>query len=157
MTLRAIAVTLAAVLCASAAERPTLLPAVGYLKPYLDETGAAAIGAALQVPITSRLAVRPEYVQSRQRFYGQRFFVASALWYLAPRESRVAWYLVGGPCVFRREERLIGYHSYQEGLMFGRGLHWRLGKGWIGGPEFRVGSAAIPMLTFSIGRRLGPA
>ena len=157
MIVRTLLLAAGAAFCLAAAEAPTLLAVAGYLKPYLDEEGSTAVGAALHVPITSRLAVRPEYIQSRQRFYGQRFFAVSALWYFAPRDRRVAWYVVGGPCVFRREERFINFHSYQEGLLFGTGLHWRLGKGWIAGPEFRVGSSAIPLLTFSIGRRLGPA
>lgn len=135
---------------------PVLLPVIGYAKPYLDERGSIALGAALQVPVTSKLAVRPEYVQARQRFYGQRFFAVSGLWYLAPKESRVGGYLVAGPCFVRREERTISYRSYVPGVLFGTGLHWRFGKRWIAGPEFRLGTNAFPLLTFSIGGRLGP-
>ena len=150
----AIATLFAAAACCSAAEPPIVAATVGYNKPYLDESGSAAFGAWLELPVTSRFAVRPEYVQSRQRFYGQRFFVASALWYLAPRTARVAPYLIGGGGWIRREERFLSYRSYAAGPLFGVGTQWRFAR-WTAGPEFRVGQTAIPILTFSIGRQLG--
>src|SRR5262245_10186639 len=58
---RCLVVLLAASFC-EAAGPPEIAGHAGYLKPFLDETGGLATGLSLRIPVTRRLAVRPEVV-----------------------------------------------------------------------------------------------
>lgn len=136
----------------SAAE---LTGVAGALRPYLDEPAGAALGAALRIPVSRRVAVRPEYLSSSSKGYTHRLGLGCVTVDLAGPEGRVVPYGSGCAGVARVRETPIDFVFTRRVLVGGAGLRWGGMSRWTGGAEFRAGDTAFPLLTFYAGFRFG--
>ena len=141
--------------CAAAAEPVEITGSIGYYRAFLDEPGELATGAAVRLPLTRRLAVRPEFVASSYADYFHASVLGSITYDVSDPDRPVVAYVSAGGGLLRTRDKRIDY-SYTEGVgLGGVGVRFALGSRWTAGTEFRIGTNAFPLVTFHIGIKVG--
>jgi hypothetical protein len=139
----------------ASAEPVEILGSIGLYRAFLDEPAELAGSIAVRVPITRRLAIRPEFIASSYTDYLHTSIVGSATFDVTNPDRAVVAFVSGGGGWLRTHDKRINY-SYDEGVgLAGVGVRFVVGKIWTAGSEFRLGTNAFPLLTFSVGIRLG--
>jgi len=146
-----------ALLCASAvaADPLELLATTGYHRAYLDEIGGFASGGALRIPLTRRLAIRPEFLVSSEHKYRHFMFLGSATFDFTNPDNHVAGYLAGGAGVLETIEKRFTYTYVSPTFTGGVGVRFSFGNYWTANTEFRLGSDSFPLVTAGVGFRFG--
>jgi hypothetical protein len=140
---------------AFAAEPVEILGSVGYYRAFLDEPAEFAGGVSVRVPITRRLAIRPEFIGSSYTDYLHTSIVGSATFDVTDPDRPMVAFVSGGGGWLRTHDKRINY-SYDESVgLAGAGVRFAIGKIWTAGTEFRLGTNAFPLLTVNVGIRLG--
>lgn len=145
----------AALLLSCAANGAELTGVVGALKPYLDERAGFAVGAALRMPVSRRVAIRPEFLSSSVKYYSHWLGLGCVTVDFTQPERQAVGYAVGCGGAARVTENPIDYRYIHSALMGGVGVRFGGTSRWVGGAEFRVGNIAFPLLTFYTGFRFG--
>ena len=123
---------------------------VGANKPYLDERAGFIRGGSVRFALTDRFAVRPEILYSSIPYYNHLFGLASFTYDFASPGPRAVGYVVGSIGAVRSREDYY-FRNSNLGWLGGVGVRFRLPAQCTGSAEFRIGPAAIPMTTFSVG------
>jgi hypothetical protein len=127
----------------------------GALKPYIDEPAGAAAGAALRVPVSRGVAIRPEFISSSQSYYRHSLGLASVTVDFTKPDRSVVGYVSAGAGAAWVREKPIDYTYVRKALLTGAGVRYTGASRFVAGAEFRVGVPAFPLLTFYAGFRFG--
>jgi hypothetical protein len=127
----------------------------GAMKPYIDEPAGSVAGAALRIPISRRLGLRPEFLSSSQSYYRHALALGSVtVDFTRPDRAAVGYAVAGAGAAWVREKP-INYNYLRRTLLAGAGVRFRAGSRVIAGTEFRIGYPAAPLVTFYAGFRFG--
>jgi hypothetical protein len=137
-----------------AAEPVELLGTLGFHRAYLDVRGGLTGGVALRVPVSRRLALRPEFLITDEPYYRHATVLGSAMFDITDPDRSTVAYLVGGGGMVRTREKPISYTLNEGTVLGGIGVRFAAGERWTAGTEFRVGPNAFPLITGYFGFRL---
>lgn len=150
--MKAIAVLLAAPLLTSAVE---LSGSASLWKPFLDEEAGFAGGAALRMPVTRRIAIRPEVTGGSIQTYGRLMLLGTLTFDVTNPDAPAVGYIVGSAGLNYSRDARISYSYTESTALAGAGVRYYPGGRWVAGIEFRVGPDAFPLITASFGYRFG--
>jgi hypothetical protein len=122
----------------------------GTYKPYLDERAGWIAGGSVRIPVSRRAAIRPEVLAGSISTYSHVLGLASMTYDFTDPAKVAVGYAVGGVGGVRTLDHW-GYSGLA--VLGGVGTRFALPGPWIGAAEFRLGSAAFPMITLSVGYR----
>ena len=146
---------LSVLLLCAAVQAAELTGTLGAMKPYIDEPAGLAAGAALRIPITRRIAVRPEFLVSSQSYYRHTLGLGNVtVDFTRPDRLAVGYAIFGAGAAWVREQP-IDYTYVRRTILAGAGVRFQAGSHVIAGTEFRVGYPAAPLLTVYAGFRFG--
>jgi hypothetical protein len=128
---------------------------VGFYRPFLDERAEFLGGAAVRVPLTSRLAIRPEFLANAYANHSDNLAIASVTFDVTDPGKRAVVFVSGGGGFLRTHDKRINYTYYEATGLGGVGVRFSFGERWTAGSEFRLGTNAFPQVTFSVGMQIG--
>ena len=135
---------------------PRALVAVAGYAGFLDEATIhnAVLGAALRIPLSSRLAVGPEVLYLRESTSVQNYVVQMNVTWEIGLRKRARPYLVVGAGLLHQRAEFPGaidptFSSNELTGNGGAGLRVRLSERFVMSPEFRLGWE--PLLRATIG------
>ena len=128
---------------------------LGVNKPYLDERAGFAAGAAIRIPVTERLSVRPELLWSSIPNYVHVFALGSVIYDFSDPSKPAVGYVIGSAGASHLRERSF-FRNTEFAWQGGAGVRFNLPGSWVSSAELRIGPAAIPLTTFSIGYTWNP-
>jgi hypothetical protein len=138
---------------APAAAVPDIRVTAGLVRMFLDEPALPAAGGGVRLPISAHLAVEPEVL----RLAGDRFDgwnIDGNLSWTFGGEARVRPYVIGGVGAAWQHEAAIHFTHREASVSGGVGIRVRAGARSYLAVEGRLGSAAFPRLTITIGARV---
>ena len=153
MTLPGRRLILLAAACTSVCSAVDLTAAIGAYKPYLDERPGLIQGGAVRIPISHRIALRPEILTGGISSYSHVLGLASVTFDFTDPGNGAVGYVVGSAGAARTRDRRISYVSVQRALLGGAGVRFAFANHWTAGAELRVGETAFPLVTFNVGYR----
>ena len=128
---------------------------VGFYRPFLDEPSEFLAGGAVRIPLTRRLAVRPEFHANSYRDHHDRLVIGSVTFDVTDPRKRAVLFVSGGGGFLRTHDKRIDYTYYEGTALGGVGVRFAIGERWTAGSEFRLGMNAFPQVTFNIGIQVG--
>lgn len=141
--------------CCGALPAAELYGAFGAYKRYLDEPAEPTYGVAVRIPVTRRLAIRPEFLADSGSRYSNQLLLGSITGDFTNPDKPAVGYWVGSAGLVRTEEVPFSFTASQATLMGGVGVRFRLSEHWAAAAEFRAGFPVFPLVTFSFGYRWG--
>lgn len=126
-----------------------------FWKAFLDEEGGFAAGGAVRVPLTRRLAVRPEFVGGSIQTYRRFMILGSVTFDVTNPEAPAVGYLVGSVGLHTSHDRRISYTHNERATIGGAGVRYNIGGRWVAAVEARFGLDAFPLIGVSIGYKFG--
>ena len=126
-----------------------------FWKPFLDERGGFAAGAALRVPVAKRVAVRPEVLGGSIDTYRRAMMLGSVTVDVTRPEAATVGYVVGSAGLQHTRDRRISYSHNEAAFLAGGGLRYKLNDRWVMTVEARFGLDAFPLITAGFGYRFG--
>ncbi|HYI97329.1 MAG TPA: hypothetical protein VEX68_27575 [Bryobacteraceae bacterium] len=123
---------------------------VGSYKRYLDEPAAFSSGVSVKIPVTRRIAVRPEFLADNGGAYSNLLALGSLTGdFTDPAKAAVGYWIAGGGLV-RAREAAFALDARHWIVVGGAGVRFVLSKHWIAAAEFRAGVPAFPLVTFTL-------